>query len=147
MPSTPRAHPNTHRETVSVASTCQTRDRTAAGRSRCGYHRECKQSAATRRAHLEASPYLSCNYWAENQDTCVAECQAEWAFDLPTRQWVWNLFESAPAPVGYDPAIIPFWEGPDSAAFAALRLTPWRLRVMPGTAMLTGAGEVLAWQT
>ena len=35
----------------------------------------------------------------------------------------------------------------NSAAFAALRLTPWRLRVMPATAMLTGAGEVLAWQT
>ena len=101
---------------------------------------------ATKRAHLEASPYLSCNYWAENQDTCVAECQAEWAFDLATGERVWNRFKSAPAPVGYDPAMIPFRDGPDSAAFAVLRLTPWRLRVIAGTAMSTGAGEVLAWQ-
>ena len=29
-----------------------------------------------KRAHLDASPYLSCNYWAPSQDTCVAECRA-----------------------------------------------------------------------
>ena len=26
-----------------------------------------------KRAHLAASPHLSCNYWSPNQDTCVAE--------------------------------------------------------------------------
>lgn len=100
---------------------------------------------AAKRAHLEASPYVSCNYWAPNHDTCVAECRAEWAFDLPTRERVWNLFESAPAPLGYDPAIIAVWDGPHSPAFAALRLTPWRLRVMAGTATPAGGGEVLTW--
>ena len=68
----------------------------------------------TKRAHLDSSPYLSCNYWAENHDTCIAECEAEWAFDLATRERVWNLFKSAPPPVGYDPAMIPAWEAPDS---------------------------------
>jgi hypothetical protein len=29
-----------------------------------------------KRAHLEASPFLSCNYWSPTQDTCVAECHA-----------------------------------------------------------------------
>ncbi len=100
---------------------------------------------ATKRAHLEASAYVSCNYWAENHDTCVAECQAEWALDLPTRERIWNRFKSAPPPVGYDPAIIPGWDCPDSPAFAVLRLTPWRLRVMPGTVLLAGEGEVLGW--
>lgn len=100
---------------------------------------------ATKRAHLEVSPYVSCNYWAENHDTCVAECRAEWAFDLPTRERIWNLFKSAPAPVGYDPAMIPGWDGPDSPGFAVLRLTPWRLRVMPGTVLLAGEGDVLSW--
>ena len=53
-----------------------------------------------------------------------------------------------PAPVGYDPAIIPAWEKPTSDAFAALKLEPWRLRVFPGTALLSGGtvGEVLVWQ-
>ncbi len=100
---------------------------------------------ATKRAHLETSPHVSCNYWAESHDTCVAECQAEWALDLTTRERVWNLFKSAPPPVGYDPAIIPGWDGPDSPGFAVLRLTPWRLRVMPGTVLLAGEGDVLGW--
>jgi hypothetical protein len=43
-------------------------------------------------------------------------------------------------------AIIPVWaDGPLSPAFAGLRLTPWHLRVMPGTVMTAGAGELLSW--
>ncbi len=38
-------------------------------------------------------------------------------------------------PVGYDPTIIPGWDSPTSPAFAVLRLTPYRLRVQPGTVM------------
>jgi hypothetical protein len=95
---------------------------------------------------LEAHPYVSCNYWTTSHDTCSAECEAEWAFDDDTRTMVWNLLKNAPAPVGYDPAIIPVWaDGPLSPAFAALRLTPTRLRVFPGTALLTGEGDVLSW--
>lgn len=101
---------------------------------------------ATKRAHLEASPYLSLNYWAPSHDTCVAECRAEWAFDDATRTRVWNLFRDATAPVGFDPAIIPGWDGPTSPAFAALRVEPWRLRVMPGSVMTEQRGEVLSWQ-
>jgi hypothetical protein len=98
-------------------------------------------------AHLEHSPYVSLNYWAPNHDTCTAECGATWAFDDETRVRVWQLFKEAPEPVGYDPAIIAAWkDGPTSPAFAALRLEPWRLRVMPGTAMLGGGGEILTWR-
>ena len=51
-------------------------------------------------------------------------------------------------PVGYDPAIIPFWaDGPSSDQFAVLRLAPYRLRVMPGTTMTAGTGEVLTWRS
>ena len=98
-----------------------------------------------KRAHLEASPYLSCNYWAPTQDTCMAECRAEWAFDDATRRMVWDLFANAPAPVGYDPAIIPGWDDASSPTFAALKLDPWRLRVMPGTALMDGTFAALTW--
>lgn len=99
-----------------------------------------------KRAHLEHSPFVSINYWAPNQDICTAECRATWAFDDETRQDVWDLFKNAPAPVGYDPAIIPPWkDGPLTPAFAALRLEPWRLRVFPGTLLMGGAGELLTW--
>jgi hypothetical protein len=59
---------------------------------------------------------------------------------------VWNLFLNAPEPLGYDPAIIPGWDNPTSDAFAALRLDPWRLRVLPGSLLMGKGGEVLTWR-
>ena len=99
-----------------------------------------------KRAHLSASPYLSLNYWAPSQDTCLAECRATWAFDDETRSMVWERFSNAPEPVGFDPAIIPGWESATSAAFAGIHLEPWRLRVFPGTVLLRQEGEVLTWR-
>ncbi|MPY93790.1 MAG: pyridoxamine 5'-phosphate oxidase family protein [Acidimicrobiia bacterium] len=99
----------------------------------------------TRRAHLAQTSNVSCNYWAPAHDTCLAECRAELVFDEPTRAAVWDLFANGPEPVGYDPAIIPGWDDPSSPGFVALRLDPWRLRVMPGSVMLSGSGEVLTW--
>ena len=99
-----------------------------------------------KRSHLAAHPYVSCNYWAPTHDTCVADCQATWHLDDETRERVWETFKRAPAPVGYDPAIVPVWrDGPRSPAFAALRLDPWHLRVFPGAALLGGAATVLRW--
>lgn len=100
-----------------------------------------------KRAHLAASPHLSCNYWSPNQDTCVAECHAEWAFDDDTRSMVWRLFRDGPAPVGYDPAMIPGWDSAVSPNFAALQLRPWRLRVMPGAVLMKGEGAAMVWRS
>ena len=100
----------------------------------------------TKRAHLDHSAHISCNYWTPAQDTCVAECRATWHFDDETRTRIWNLFKETPAPVGYDPAMIPSWEAATDDSFAALRLDPWRLRVFPGTMLLQGIGDVLVWQ-
>jgi len=99
-----------------------------------------------KRAHLCARPYLSLSYWSPSHDTCVADCEVEWAFDDETRTMVWDLFKNAPAPVGYDPAIMPAWDKPTSDSFAALRLKPWRLRVFPGTVLLAKGGKILTWQ-
>jgi general stress protein 26 len=100
----------------------------------------------TKRAHLEVTPHVSVNYWHPDQDTCVAECRATWHFDQETRDRVWDTFKNTPAPVGYDPAIIPGWSAPSDDAFAALRLDPWRLRVFPGTVLMKGEGEVKVWR-
>ena len=99
-----------------------------------------------KRAHLNASPYLSCNYWSPGQDTCVAECAAQWAFDDQTRQKVWDMYIQAPAPLGYDPSIIPGWDNALAESFAVLKMSPWRLRVMPASVLLSGTGETLVWQ-
>lgn len=101
----------------------------------------------TKRAHLAQTPHLSLSYWAPTQDTAQVECRASWAFDDATRKEVWNGFKNAPAPVGFDPAIIPQWSGgPTSPEFAAIRLEPWRIRVMPGSVMMGQGGEVLTWR-
>lgn len=100
-----------------------------------------------KRAHLDANPYVSLNYWDPTQDTCVAECRTEWAFDDETRTEVWDRFTDAPAPVGYDPAMIPGWESPTADGFAVLKLEPWRLRVFPGAVLMGQAPPtaILDW--
>lgn len=100
----------------------------------------------TKVAHLEASPYVSCNYWTPAQDTCVAECHAEWVEDIAEREHVWDALANGPEPVGYDPSIIPGWDNAHSPAFSALKLTPWRLRVMPGSSLFDGSYAADVWQ-
>ena len=99
-----------------------------------------------KRAHLAVHPDVSVSYWTTNQDTCAADCLVEWYTDDETRAAVWEKFATGPEPVGYDPSIIPMWhDGPTSDAFAVLRLAPYRLRVMAGTVMTEGNGEVQSW--
>jgi len=105
------------------------------------------EPSPVKRAHLAVHPEVSVSYWAPTHDTCSAECLVEWYTDDDTRRAVWDRFAGAPAPVGYDPAIIPSWaEGPTSEQFAVLRLAPYRLRVMPGTVLTAGAGGVQSWR-
>lgn len=99
-----------------------------------------------KRTHLENNPFLSVNYWTTTHDTCAAECRAELVFDDAARTMVWELFTNAPPPVGYNPGIVPAWKSPTSDTFAVLRLSPWRLRVFPGTVLLGKGGHVLNWR-
>jgi hypothetical protein len=56
------------------------------------------------------------------------------------------MYIRAPAALGYDPSIIPGWENALAESFAVLKMTPWRLRVMPASVLLSGTGETLVWQ-
>ena len=76
----------------------------------------------------------------------TAECGTTWDDTPELREEGWRRFAEGPAPVGYDPSIIPFWTDPQVEAFGILRLAPRRLRIMPGTFMLQGQGEVLTWE-
>ena len=98
-------------------------------------------------AHIAAQPEISINYWAPSHDTCSADCAVAWVLDDVEREQLWDRFKTGPAPVGYDPVIIEPWRGgPTSPAFAGWKLTPRRLRVMPGTVMTQGVGELLTWR-
>jgi len=100
----------------------------------------------TKRAHLEASPHMSVNYWSSSQDTCVAECRATWVLDDEGRTTVWNILLNAPPPVGYSPTLVATWTSPTCTAFAGIRLEPWRLRVFPGTLLVGKGGNLLRWR-
>jgi hypothetical protein len=65
-----------------------------------------------RRAHLAATPFVSCSCWDPTHDVAVAECAAAWVEDPETKAHGWDVFRSVPPPAGYDPATI--WPaGPD----------------------------------
>lgn len=106
----------------------------------------CTGPGSAKAAHLEHSPFLSCNYWDPSHDTCTAECRASWGNEAD-RERVWQLFESAPPPVGFSPKIVPGWDHPQAPAFGVLRLEPWRLRVFPGEVLLgkRPKSDVLTW--
>ena len=97
-------------------------------------------------ADLAVTPELSLTYWAPDHDTCTADCSAAFDNDPADRAAGWDRFANGPSPVGYDPSIIPGWTSPDSPDFGILRLTPHRLRVMPGSVLLAGQGDTLTWR-
>ena len=97
-------------------------------------------------SEIAGVPAVSLTYWSANHDTCTADCDAAFEDSADARRAGWNRFAEGPAPVGYDPSIIPSWTSPDAEAFGILRLTPRRLRVMDGTVMTAGSGRLLNWR-
>jgi hypothetical protein len=97
-------------------------------------------------ADLAAHPVVSLTYWDATHDTCTADCDTTWDTTDELRRAGWDRFAKGPAPVGYDPSIIPQWTDPQAPEFGILRLTPRRLRVMPGSVMLRGEGSLLTWR-
>jgi Pyridoxamine 5'-phosphate oxidase len=95
--------------------------------------------------HLHHEQRVSLTYWDPTHDVATADCDTAWELDHASRVRGWNRFADGPAPVGYDPSIIPFWTDPDVSSFGILRLEPRRLRVMPGTLMLKGEGTLHTW--
>ena len=96
--------------------------------------------------HLRHENRVSLTYWDTSHDTCSADCVAAWETGAAERQAGWDRFANAPEPVGFDPRIVEPWTDPTAEAFGILRLEPTRLRVMPGSLMATGEGELLTWR-
>ncbi len=88
--------------------------------------------------HLARNSALSLAYVADPFKPVYVECVAEWADDLATKQRIWDLFKGAPAPMGYDLAMI--WSSPEDPTFGILKLTPWRIEVA------TFPGGTQVWQ-
>lgn len=85
--------------------------------------------ASPKVAHIRHSAYVSCSYWDPAQEVAVAECAAELTDDAATRRKVWDLFEKAEHPLGYDPRILGA-DDPLSEEITVLKMTPWHLRTL-----------------
>lgn len=88
---------------------------------------------------------VSLTYWDPSQDVATADCDTVWENDLESKRTGWQRFVDGPSPVGYDPSIIPGWEGPESESFGILRLEPFHVRVFPGSLLMQGTGTTLDW--
>jgi hypothetical protein len=95
---------------------------------------------------LRATPRMSLTYWEPGHDTCTADCDVAFVEDEEGRAAAWRLFAGTPPPAGFDPAVHPEWDSAASPTFGVLELGPDRLRVMPGTLMTAGEGEVATWR-
>jgi hypothetical protein len=91
--------------------------------------------------HLAGNPHVSIGY-ADAVEPVYVEATAEWVEDAGEKQRVWDFIKGEPGPYGFDPALIPQWkDGPGSARFGLLRVTPWRIEVKG-----TGAVESRVWR-
>ena len=96
--------------------------------------------------HLALTAAVSLTYWTPTHDVCTADCDTIWTNDVASKEVGWDRFKNAPTPVGYDPSIIARWTSPEVDAFGILRLDPVALRVMPGSILMTGKGDILTWR-
>ncbi len=97
-------------------------------------------------ADLAHNNRVSLTYWDTSHDVATADCTTRWITDQDGRHQAWDRFLHGPEPVGYDPSLIPSWTSADADAFGVLELTPYRLRVFPGSLLLTGQGELKTWK-
>jgi general stress protein 26 len=100
---------------------------------------------ATRRhslksTHLAHNPYVSLAYVSDVVRPVYVEARAAWAEDLADKQRIWDLFRTAPPPLGYDPE--PIFQRVDNPEYGLLRLTPWRIEL----ADVSGAGTGRFWR-
>ena len=78
--------------------------------------------------HLARNPYVSLAYIADLAKPVYADCSAEWVDDFETKKRIWELYKSAPPPLGYDPA--QFFHSLDHETFGVLKLAPWRIELV-----------------
>src|SRR5689334_7604691 len=53
--------------------------------------------------HIAHNPYVSLAYISDIVHPVYADCRAEWEDSLELKRHVWELFRTAPPPLGYDP--------------------------------------------
>ena len=90
--------------------------------------------------HLQEHPFVSLAYIADVVKPVYVDCKAKWIEDLAIKQHIWQLLQTTPPPLGFDPT--PIYESVDHPQFGLLKLTPWRIEV---TSVATVPPERKIW--
>ena len=77
--------------------------------------------------HLANNPYVSLAYLSNPHKPVYAECTAEWVTEVEEKQRVWELHQTIPPPLGFDPA--PYYGTIEHKYFGVLQFTPWRIEL------------------
>lgn len=85
----------------------------------------CTHRQSYKARHLEQNPFVSLAYIAQVMQPVYVDCKTDWEHNLDEKKRVWDLFKSAPEPLGFDPAHD--FISPDHEGFGLLKLTPWRI--------------------
>ena len=85
---------------------------------------------------------MSLTYWDATHDTCSADCDTAWELSPEERRAGWDRFLHGPRRSATTRRSSRSGPTPMPPEFGVLRLEPTWLRVMPGSVMLQGQGEV-----
>lgn len=77
--------------------------------------------------HIAHNPHVSLAYIDDVVKPVYVDCTAEWADDGNDKQRIWDLFLSAPPPLGFDFGKI--FSCGDDPNCGLLKLTPWRIEM------------------
>jgi general stress protein 26 len=88
--------------------------------------------------HLAYNPHVALAYIHDRDKPVYIDCVAEWVDDRREKQRIWELHQTLPAPLGFDPQ--PHYGTIDHPYYGLLRFTPWRIE------LATLQGEPLIWR-
>ena len=77
--------------------------------------------------HLAHNPHVSLAYLHDKAKPVYVECVAEWIEDRAEKQRVWELHQTIPPPLGFDPQ--PHYGTIHHPYYGILRFTPWRIEL------------------
>ena len=77
--------------------------------------------------HLQANPYVSLAYIQEHETPVYVDCLAEWIDDVGEKERIWELHQTIPPPLGFDPQ--PHYGTIHHKYYGLLRFTPWRIEL------------------
>ena len=77
--------------------------------------------------HLESNPFVSLAYIHNPKQPVYIDASAKWIQNPKEKQRIWELHQTTPAPLGFDPG--PHYGNIDGPYFGLLQFTPWRIEL------------------